>query len=122
MTMPQTKKKPEPTPGPTLPPGENGPGAEVLTLSEAAGYLRLPEAEVLRMVREQDLPARKVGSEWRFLKTAIQDWLRTGPTSLQKNKEAWMALAGAWKDDPYVEEELKEIYRRRGRPMTEDEG
>jgi hypothetical protein len=30
-------------------------------------------------------------------------------------------VAGSWKDDPYVEEELKEIYKRRGRPMTEDE-
>ena len=32
-----------------------------------------------------------------------------------------MELAGAWKDDPYIEQELAEIYRRRGRPMTEDE-
>lgn len=57
--------------------------------------------------------------EWRFLKSAIQDWLRIGtrPTS---NKAAWMALAGVWKDDPYVEGELKEIHRRRGRPMPED--
>jgi prepilin-type N-terminal cleavage/methylation domain-containing protein len=46
-------------------------------------------------------------------------WL-TNPQP-KSNKEAWMALAGAWKDDPYVEEELKEIYRQRGRPLTEDE-
>ena len=45
-------------------------------------------------------------------------WLNIPP--LKTNKEAWMALAGIWKDDPYVEEELKEIYRRRGRPMTDD--
>ncbi len=46
-------------------------------------------------------------------------WLST--PSLKTNKEAWMALASIWKDDPYVEEELKEIHRRRGRPVTEDE-
>ena len=39
---------------------------------------------------------------------------------MKTNIEAWMAMAGIWKDDPYVEEELKEIYRRRGRPMIED--
>jgi len=28
--------------------------------------------------------------------------------------------AGALKDDPYLEEMLEQIYRERGRPMTED--
>jgi len=98
----------------------NGLEGEVLTLAEAAEYLRLSESDVLRLVEEQRLPTRQLGREWRFLKAAIQDWLRTGP-SPKSNKEAWMELAGAWKDDPYVEEELKEIYRQRGRPMTEDE-
>jgi excisionase family DNA binding protein len=50
----------------------------VLTLAEAAAYLRLPEAEVMRMVREQNLGARQVGSEWRFLKA--------GTPSLQANR------------------------------------
>jgi excisionase family DNA binding protein len=99
---------------------QNGAADEVLTLKEAAAYLRLGESDVLRLVSEQGLPARQLGTEWRFLKAAIQDWLRTGPLP-KAGKEAWMALAGAWKDDPKVEEELKEIYRRRGRPMTEDE-
>jgi excisionase family DNA binding protein len=73
---------------------------EILTLSEAAAYLRLPETDVLRLVTEQALPGRRLANEWRFLKTAIQDWLRTGPQP-KANNEAWMELAGAWKDDPY---------------------
>jgi hypothetical protein len=71
------------------------------------------------LVEEQGLAGRQLDKEWRFLKAAIQDWLRSGPLA-RANKDAWMALAGAWKDDPYVEGELEEIYRRRGRPMTED--
>jgi excisionase family DNA binding protein len=110
--MPRTKLKPEPV-------GPNGQQAEVLNLTEAAAYLRLAQQDVLRMVREQSLPGRQVGEEWRFLRSAIQDWLRTGPA--RSSKEAQLALAGAWKDDPHVEEELKEIYRRRERPMTRDE-
>jgi excisionase family DNA binding protein len=103
------------------PAGPNGPVSEVFTLEEAAAYLRLPEEDVLRMFHEQGLPARQVGTEWRFLKAAVQRWLGTGTPPLQSNKQAWMALAGAWKDDPYVEEELNEIYRQRGRPTTEAE-
>src|SRR5436309_15775582 len=118
--MPRTKPKPESSSQTAPAPTANGVEADVLTLSEAAAYLRFSEADVLRLVDEQGLPARRLASEWRFLKGAIQDWLRTGPPP-KSNKEAWMALAGVWEDDPYVEEELKEIYRRRGRPTTGDE-
>jgi excisionase family DNA binding protein len=91
---------------------------DVLTLAEAAAYLRVPEAEVILLVQQQDLPGRLIGAEWRFLKSALQDWLRTPPP--RGSKEAVLSVAGAWKDDPYLEEELNEIYKRRGRPMTED--
>jgi excisionase family DNA binding protein len=92
--------------------------ADVLTLAEAARYLRVPEAEVIRLVQQQDLPGRLLGADWRFLKSALQDWLRTPPA--RGSREAVLSVAGAWKNDPYLEEELKEIYERRGRPMTED--
>lgn len=102
--MPRTTKKPA-TP---QQPAANGPTrAAVLTLAEAAEYLRLPEDDVLRMVHEQGLHARQVGSEWRFLASAIDDWLRSGPQA-KSNKEAWRALVGVWKDDPTADK-LREI-------------
>lgn len=91
--------------------------AEVLTLAETAAYLRLPEQEVLRLVHDHGLPGRSVGTQWRFLRTAIQDWLRTPPSP---SKDAVLSRIGAWKDDPYLDGELKDIYENRGRPMTEE--
>ena len=90
---------------------------EVLTLSEAAAYLRISEAEVVRLTASQGLPGRLIGTEWRFSKSALQDWLRTPPP--KPSKEAMLACIGAWQDDPYLGEMLEEIYKRRGRPMTE---
>src|SRR5262245_18542875 len=46
----------------------SGNAAEVLTLAETAAYLRAAEQDVLRLVREQGLPGRMVGDDWRFLK------------------------------------------------------
>ncbi len=100
------------------PPSSNGSTHEVLTLTEAATYLRLPEPEVVRMVGEQGLPARQVGAEWRFLKSGIQRWL-SQPISTSKAQGIW-AAGGSWKDDPYLDDMLQEIYRKRGRPMTEE--
>ena len=89
----------------------------MLTLAEAAAYLRVPEAELVRMVGPRGLPGRLIGSEWRFSREAVQDWLRTQPEP--SSKESLLALAGAWKDDPHLDEMLRNIYKRRGRPMTE---
>jgi excisionase family DNA binding protein len=82
--------------------------ADVLTLSEAAAYLRLPEPEVLRLVREQGLPARQAGNEWRLLLAAVRHWLSTGKPE-QSNKEAWNKLVGVWTDDACFEDFLREI-------------
>lgn len=119
--MPRTKTK-NPSPAPVSPTSVNGPisPGDVFTLAEAAAYLRVPEQDVVRMIDEQGLPARKLGEEWRFLKTSIQQWLSSSSPSLQSNKEAWLAMAGKYKDDPYLEQIVEEAYRRRGRPITED--
>jgi excisionase family DNA binding protein len=100
------------------PPTLRAAGSEVLTLAEAAAYLRVLEADLVRMVGPRGLPGRLIGSQWRFSKTALDQWLRTPPGP--STKESLLAFAGAWKDDPHVEEMLKEIYRQRGRPMTEE--
>jgi excisionase family DNA binding protein len=92
---------------------------EVLTLSEAAAYLRLAEEDVVRLAHLQELPGRQIGNEWRFLKAGLQDWLRT--PARQSGKEALLALTGKWKDDPDIEEIVRKAFRRRGRPLTEKE-
>jgi excisionase family DNA binding protein len=119
--MPRTQKNP-PKAVKSVPPvvqatPVNGTVGDVLTLAEAAAYLRVPVSEMAALIERQGLPARRVGDDWRILKAAIQDWLRT-PTP-RSSKQALLDMAGAFKDDPYLEEIVKEAYRQRGRPMTE---
>ncbi len=49
---------------------------DVLTLEDAAAYLKVEYGAIRRMIKEQGLPGRKIGEEWRFLRGAIADWLR----------------------------------------------
>src|SRR5438132_10149616 len=86
----------------------NGAMGEVFTLAEVAGYLRASEADVLQMVREQALPGRQIGTEWRFLKCAVQAWLAQ-PFSRDKREGSW-ASAGSWKDERYLDELLQNIF------------
>jgi excisionase family DNA binding protein len=115
--MARTKTKPSKKAATAIP-EMNGPPGDVLTLAEAAAYLRLSEDEIVRLVNQQDLPGRYTGSEWRFSKPAIQAWLSQPPP--KPSKQAQLAAAGAFKDDPDLEAIVEEIYRQRGRPITED--
>ena len=92
---------------------------EVLTLAEAAAYLRLTEDDVLRLVREQGLPGRVIGEDARFLKAGLQRWL-DAPSGSAGAAAFWRTHFGALADDPYLEDILKETYRRRGRPEAEE--
>lgn len=93
--------------------------AEVLTLAEAAAYLRVSEEALVGEIGPQAVPARRIGNEWRFLKSALNAWLSTSKPS---PKEAMLRMAGQFQDDPYLNEIVREAYEKRGRPMTEKAG
>ena len=50
--------------------------AEILTIREVAGYLKLPVSTVYRLAERRDLPGHKVGRQWRFHKSVLDDWFR----------------------------------------------
>lgn len=47
----------------------------VMTLREAARYLRLHTAELQTLAESGIVPAFKVDDKWRFLKTALDEWM-----------------------------------------------
>jgi excisionase family DNA binding protein len=49
---------------------------EILTIREVAGYLKLPVSTVYRLAERRDLPGHKVGRQWRFHKSVLDDWFR----------------------------------------------
>jgi hypothetical protein len=61
-----------------------------------------------------------LGSEWRFLKANIRQWLATGSPS-SPSEQVQFAVNGSWYNDLFLEDELKEISQRRDTRMDEDE-
>ena len=66
----------------------NIPTDEVLTLEELAAYLKVSETTAYTLVRGGEIPGRKVGREWRFLKARVTHWL------MQAGTEAHMDRTG----------------------------
>ena len=58
---------------------------EILNAQEVALVLGISERLVLRLARDGEIPARKLGREWRFLRSALRNALGgNGENSLEK--------------------------------------
>jgi excisionase family DNA binding protein len=53
--------------------------SEVLTPAQLAELLQADEEAVVELAERGEIPARKVGSEWRFSRSAILAWLGEEP-------------------------------------------
>ncbi len=47
------------------------PPPEVMTLSETAEFLRLNSKTVVKLANEKQLPGRRIGRDWRFLRSDL---------------------------------------------------
>ena len=61
-----------------MPELEISPTECVMTLTEAAVFLRVSDKALADKAKEGGVPARQIGGEWRFLRQALVDWLYAG--------------------------------------------
>ncbi len=87
---------------------------QVLTLEDAATFLRLPKEAVLERATLGEIPGRQIEGAWRFLLSALEDWLQT-----PDQRSVLLSQAGALASDESVEEFLAQIYEARGRLEVE---
>lgn len=88
--------------------------SDVLTLEEAANYLRLPKETIERQAAQGQIPGRRIEDTWRFLKAAIDQWLRS-----QDNRTILLQQAAVLADDESLADLRAAIYAERGRPEAE---
>ena len=59
--------------------------AELMTVREVADYLRVTKKTIYRLLKQGRIPATKVGNQWRFDKTAIDEWLQRDSVGAKAN-------------------------------------
>ena len=55
---------------------------ELLDLSQAAKLLGISEKSLLRLLAQEEIPARKIVGKWRFSKNALIAWIASGNSKL----------------------------------------
>lgn len=93
--------------------------ADVMTLAEAAAFLRVAPVEFEKSAVAGEVPGKLIGGEWRFLLSSLREWLGKPATPKKlSSKAAMLSIAGAWKDDETAEAMVEEIYRERKRHLV----
>jgi excisionase family DNA binding protein len=88
---------------------------DILTLEEASLYLRLPVETVVSQAIKGNIPGRKIENDWRFLKVAVDDWLRS-----KSSRQVLLNQSGALADDDSLEILREQIYQQRERPEVDN--
>lgn len=58
----------------------------ILNVEQAVEFLGVSEKTLIKLLREEHIPARKIGREWRFSKEALIKWLSSGDSRNYINK------------------------------------
>ena len=65
---------------------------DIMTLEEVADYLRLKPQTIYTWAQEKRIPAAKLGKEWRFKKSIIDEWF------VQHIDEKFSDVINIWKE------------------------
>ena len=67
---------------------------DIMTLEEVAEYLKLKPQTIYTWAQEKNIPAAKLGKEWRFRKSIIDEWF------LQHIDEKFESVINSLKNNP----------------------
>ncbi|MGI6777012.1 MAG: methyltransferase domain-containing protein [Acetivibrionales bacterium] len=60
---------------------------EILNMEEASELFGVSIKTFIKLLKEEKVPARKIGREWRFSKKALIDWLSSGDSQAYSSSE-----------------------------------
>ena len=61
---------------------DKGTGSSLLTIDEVLGYLNVTSRTIYRLIRIGELPAVRIGRQWRIRRTDLDHWLDRQRTSV----------------------------------------
>ena len=51
--------------------------SDLMTTKELSEYLQLDPMTIYKLLKSGDIPANRVGHQWRFFRSDIDDWIRS---------------------------------------------
>lgn len=54
-----------------------------ISLEDAANYLGVKKETVRTWIKKTDIPAHKIGKLWKFKKSELDDWVKSGKSAIE---------------------------------------
>lgn len=87
---------------------------EILTMEEASELFEVSVKTFIKLLKEENVPARKIGREWRFSRKALIQWLSAGDSQVYsasegEAKDFFNQVASEWEkiSSNYYDESIK---------------
>ena len=84
---------------------------EILNMEEAAEFFGVSIKTFIKLLKEEKVPARKIGREWRFSRQALVEWLSSGDSQQYSSSDSdtreffdrvaseWESMRGGYYDE-----------------------
>lgn len=62
-----------------------------MTIKDLAHFLQCHQSTIYRLLRKRAIPGFKIGSDWRFYRDTIEDWIRRQPQAIVEERKGGRA-------------------------------
>lgn len=59
-----------------------------MTIDETANYLRVSKETIYRLAQKSEIPASKIGNQWRFKREAVDSWFASRGSHRRSSDES----------------------------------
>ena len=105
MMKPRAPEPPRPPVGADVP--------EIMTVPQVAAYLQSHPSTIYRLLKLRNFPGLRVGSDWRFQRSAIERWVTAQEIKVANEEPAADGVQRVRRGPPIGK---KPIGKKRGRP------
>jgi excisionase family DNA binding protein len=94
---------------------------EILTIEQAAEMLQVSTRTIQRLVKTGEIPGRQVGTQWRFHRDQLCDWVRGKEAKPKKNMsqaeliKLWAGMTGIDLPQPLIDYQQELLKRSTGK-------
>ena len=54
-----------------------------ISVEEAAEYLGVKPSTIREWIKKTTIPANKIGKQWKFKKSELDEWIKSGKSAIQ---------------------------------------
>lgn len=56
-----------------------------ISIDDAAEYLNIKAVTLRKWIKDQNVPAHKIGKQWKFKRSELEEWVKSGKSAIENS-------------------------------------